>query len=300
MEISYSGQSVIINKNQERFSVLAFYYLLNQNSDEQTQEQLTEEVTNFKNYCNSLAIKGTILISQEGINGTVAGIPDSIEKFLEFLKNYLVTNKRNIQKKSNEDQSIFEYKISYADFIPFSKLRILNKSEVVSLKSDIEMDINLKPENANEEEWDELMKSKDVQLIDTRNDYEYSIGTFKGAINPEIRNFRDFKSYLTQALENGELDKEKTCAIFCTGGIRCEKAGIYMRNIGFKKVVQLQGGILKYLETTKNSQSNWQGDCFVFDDRVTVNDQLQPGELRCINCLKTIQTVEEKKINNKG
>lgn len=273
--------------NQEEIKILAIYYLFTKSDNNRN---LEEEQNFFKNLCNELLIKGTILISREGINGTISGFKENIENFLYSLKTKLTS----YDFSSEED--ILEFKFSNSDFIPFSKLKILLKNEVVALQSDIEnLDQSLKPINANSATWNDLLNSNNIQLIDTRNDYEFEIGTFSGAINPGIKNFREFKDYLKAAIEKGDLKKEKPCAIFCTGGIRCEKAGIYMRNLGFNEVYQLQGGILKYFEETKNDQKKWIGDCFVFDDRITVNDQLEPGEVRCIHCHSKIQTNEEKK-----
>jgi UPF0176 protein len=345
-----------INDASKLYSILAFYYISSDKKEKNFFKDLENRKIFFKNLSLSLSIKGTILISFEGLNGTISGEKENINKFLKEIKIQIEKNNNdknedkgffdnedNIDYKENEyedkyyknnlnqnNKRIFEYKISYSEFVPFSKLKILVKKEVVALQSDIdELDFSLKPINLNSFEWDELVYSnsnnsenndscykndtksdndnnkevfdfalnlnKDIQLIDTRNDYEFKIGTFKGAIDPNIQNFREFKDYLKEAVENGDLDMKKPCAIFCTGGIRCEKAGIYMRNIGFEKVYQLEGGILKYFEETGNENKNWAGDCFVFDDRVTVNDKLEPGNLKCIMCHKDVESVEEKR-----
>ncbi len=277
--------------NENLINILAFYFLFD---DFKSELYLDEEKLFFLKLLSDLKIKGTVLVSSEGINGTIAGSKESIESFfLEF--NNRIENFYNLSGK----KSIFEYKYSYNDFVPFQKLKILQKNEVVALKSNEDLDYSLKPINLNSEEWDKILysnlKEDLIQIIDTRNDYEFNIGTFLGAINPNIKNFREFKDYIQNSLDSGELNPENPCAIFCTGGIRCEKAGIFMRNKGFKKVYQLKGGILKYFEDTKNKNKNWIGDCFVFDDRIVVNDNLEQGQIRCINCKKLIQTNEERK-----
>jgi UPF0176 protein len=281
-------QEKIEAANQEKIQILAFYYLFK--NIQNNNRNLEEEQNFFKEICVNLFIKGTILVSNEGINGTVSGFENKIEEFLEILKQKL----KSYEMSSDDDT--FEFKFSSNDFLPFSKLKILLREEVVALKSDLDqMDFSLKPTNADSETWNSLLDSKDVQLIDTRNDYEFNLGTFKGAINPNIKNFREFKDFLRKSIEDGSLDKKKPCAIFCTGGIRCEKAGIYMKNLGFEEVFQLKGGILKYFEETKNDLKKWIGDCFVFDDRITVNEKLEKGELRCIHCHEKIETIEEKR-----
>ena len=273
--------------NDHEIKILSFYYLF---ENIENSRNLECELDFIKKKCENLSIKGTILVSKEGLNGTISGEKNNIDAIFSELKNYF----ESLEQKSENDK--FEYKFNSSDFIPFSKLKILLKKEVVALQNDLDcLNYNLKPENANSQKWEELLADKNVQLLDTRNDYEYKIGTFDGALNPEIKNFREFKDFLRNSVETGSLDKEKPCAIFCTGGIRCEKAGIYMKNLGFKDVFQLQGGILKYFEETKNASKKWIGDCFVFDDRVTVNDKLEAGDLRCIHCHEKISTIEEKR-----
>ena len=271
------------------FSICSLYHLVNlfENHDDKDNAFI-----NFKNdlkeFCNINNIKGTVLIAKDGINGTISGLRESIDKILDYLAQKLGV------------KNLFEAKFSECDFVPFNKMKILIKEEVVSMKSDISLDLDLKPEDTSSEDWDNLLDENDVQLIDTRNDYEFEIGTFANAINPNIKNFREFKDYLKTAIEENKLDLNKKTAIFCTGGIRCEKAGIYMKNIGFKNVYQLKSGILKYFEETKNKKKKWIGDCFVFDDRITVRDDLIPGNLRCMHCFDLIKTVEEKRSVTKG
>lgn len=276
------------NSDKTNFLICSLYHFFNLFDKEDTEKQLSTK-EKIKNLCDSLALKGTLLTTPEGMNGTIAGKKENIEKFLStFTEEFSIENFK-------------ECKFNECDFIPFEKMKVLIKPEVVSLKSDIEnLNMDLKPEDTESDNWDDFLESDDMQLIDTRNDYEYKIGTFKKAINPEITNFREFKDYLKKAIENGKIDLEKPTGIFCTGGIRCEKAGIYMRNIGFKKVLQLKGGILKYFEDTKNTKKNWLGECFVFDDRITVNDNLEPGEIRCMHCHNVIDNIDDKRSATKG
>ena len=276
-----------LQENSMNFSICALYHLFDF-FDKNDEEKAMSIKENIKNICDEFSLKGTLLITHEGINGTISGVYEKIQDFLSKLKNEL-----NIQ-------TFKEYKLNKCEFVPFDKMKVLLRKEVVSLRADVEMDTTLKADDVESDDWDNWLKREDLQLLDARNDYEYKIGTFKNAIDPNIVNFRDFKDYLQKAIHNKELDVEKPTAIFCTGGIRCEKAGIYMRNIGFKKVLQLKGGILQYFEDTKNSKKNWVGDCFVFDDRITVNDNLQPGDIRCMKCHEIICDVDDKRSATKG
>ncbi len=271
------------------FSVCSFYHLVNLFDNHGDKENAFIHFKNdLKEFCNINYIKGTVIIAKDGINGTFSGSRESMGKVLDYLAQKL------------EVKNLFEYKFSECDFVPFNKMKIFIKEEVVSMRSDISLNLNLKPEDASSEDWDHLLEKNNLQLLDARNSYEYEIGTFANAINPNIKNFREFKDYLKTAVKENKLDLNKKTAIFCTGGIRCEKAGIYMRNIGFKNVYQLKSGILKYFEETKNKKKQWIGDCFVFDDRITVRDDLVAGDLRCMHCFDLIKTVEEKRSVTKG
>ena len=318
MNISFNSNE---KTDENHVNIFAFYILLNVKKRLEFELSSEDVVSYFKELCKRFEIKGTILLSEEGVNGTIAGEEVNVLDFMNFLKKYFRINPDNKFEslRSDNDNGVksddininsdsivdkFEFKFSYSGFIPFSKMKVLKRSEVVSLKSDIgEINEDLKPIDLSGESWDELLDDQTkegIQLIDARNDYEYKIGTFNGSINPCIINFREFKTYVQNSLNDGQLKKNVPCAIFCTGGIRCEKAGIYMRNLGFEKVYQLKGGILKYFEDTKNAKKKWTGDCFVFDDRVSVNDKLEPGTLRCIHCFNEILTIEEKRSVTKG
>lgn len=205
--------------------------------------------------CNTLNATGTLLISEEGINGTLSFPEENIEKFYTFFTDYI------------EFKDII-FKESYYKVHPFGKLKIKIKKEVVSsgCKVDYNPGIYIEPSK-----WDEFISDKEVILIDVRNNFEYIIGTFKGAINPETENFRDFKRWC----ENNLVDKSRKIGQFCTGGIRCEKSTSWLKSIGYENVYHLKGGVIGYFIETENKNGFWKGDCFVFDDRIIINEKLK-------------------------
>lgn len=219
--------------------------------------------------CVQHNIKGTLLLAKEGINGTIAGEPANIHAILTYLRQY-------------PQFSDLEHKESYADSHPFYRMKVKLKKEIVTMGvKDVDpnqvVGTYVKPED-----WNALISDPDVTLLDTRNDYETHIGTFKGAIDPKTTTFREFPQYVEQNLDK---NKNKKVAMFCTGGIRCEKASSYMKQLGFEEVYHLQGGILKYLETVPKEESLWEGECFVFDQRVGVKHGLEVGEYdQCYAC----------------
>ncbi len=228
--------------------------------------------------CLSLGIKGTLLLASEGINGTVAGSRQAIDELLEYLR----SDKRfiDIGHKESIDQSY-----------PFYRMKVKLKKEIVTMGvTGIDpkrvVGTYVKPEN-----WNQLISDPEVFLVDTRNDYEFDIGTFEGAVNPVTTTFREFPQYVK---ENLDPEKHKKVAMFCTGGIRCEKSTAYLKEQGFDEVYHLQGGILQYLEDVPEEKSMWKGECFVFDNRVAVNHQLEKGQYdQCHGCRHPI-TEEEK------
>lgn len=198
---------------------------------------------------------GTVILAHEGINGSVSGTPENIQYFYDYI--HSLPEFTDLKFKENE------YSI-----IPFEKAKVKFRKEICTLGVDginplSEVGTYLSPE-----EWNELLSEPDVVLIDTRNDYEYGIGTFKNAINPNTENFREFPDYVK---ENMMDKKDKKIAMFCTGGIRCEKSTAYMKSLGFEKVYHLKDGILNYMETMPKEKSLWEGSCFVFDDRIAVD-----------------------------
>jgi len=210
-----------------------------------------------------------LLLAHEGINGTIAGKPEDIRAILAYLR-------------QDPRLADLEHKESWADSHPFYRMKVKLKKEIVTMGVP-EVDPNLvvgtyvKPED-----WNAIISDPDVIVLDTRNDYEVHIGTFKGAVDPKTTTFREFPKYVA---ENLDKTKHKKVAMFCTGGIRCEKASSYMKQQGFEEVYHLQGGILKYLETVPKEQSLWEGDCFVFDQRVAVKHGLEVGDHdQCYAC----------------
>ena len=223
----------------------------------------------LKSFLESLGVRGTLLLAREGINGTISGTKDSIEKVLDYLQ----SDVRFLE---------LEYKYSYSKKPPFKRLKVKLKKEIVTMGLS-EIDPNksvgtyVKPKD-----WNNLINDPDVILIDTRNNYEYEIGSFKGAINPNTETFREFPSFTNNSLKQYQ---DKKIAMFCTGGIRCEKSTAYLKSEGFENVFHLHGGILKYLEEVKEEDSLWEGECFVFDDRVAVKHNLEQGKYdQCHAC----------------
>lgn len=206
-------------------------------------------------------VRGTLLLAAEGINGTIAGSRLGIDKVLDFLQ-------------QDERFAGLEVKESSVDDNPFYRTKVKLKKEIVTMGvQDIDPN-EIVGTYVDAEDWNELISRPDVLLLDTRNKYEVEIGTFDGAVNPETDSFREFPEYVARHLDPGN---HKKVAMFCTGGIRCEKSTAYLRQQGFDEVYHLKGGILKYLELVPESESKWQGECFVFDNRVTVNHKLEQG-----------------------
>jgi UPF0176 protein len=231
--------------------------------------------------CNSNNIKGTLLLAEEGINGTIAGFSADIHRLL----NYLRTDPLFAQRFAD-----LEHKESFAAEHPFYRMKVKLKKEIVTLGVAGVSPTKLVGTYVQAEDWNALISDPDVILIDTRNDYEVDIGTFKGAIDPKTTTFREFPDYVAKHFDK---TKHKKVAMFCTGGIRCEKASSYMMAQGFEEVFHLQGGILKYLETVPEEESLWQGECFVFDQRVAVKHNLEVGEFdQCYACRHPLSPAE--------
>jgi UPF0176 protein len=224
-------------------------------------------------FCVSREIKGTFLLADEGINGTIAGTEKSILELLSFLKNdpLFEGNFNNLSHKE-----------SWSDKQPFYRMKVKLKKEIVTLGVPGVSPTKMVGKYVKPQDWNSIISDPEVILIDTRNDYEYTIGTFKNAVNPKTNTFREFPAYV-----NTHFDpkKHKKVAMFCTGGIRCEKASSYMMSKGFDEVYHLAGGILKYLEEVAPEQSLWQGECFVFDQRVAIKHGLEVGDYdQCYAC----------------
>jgi len=219
--------------------------------------------------CLAAEIKGTLLLAQEGINGTIAGSRKGVDTVLTYLR-------------SDPRLAGLQHKESYDEHMPFYRMKVKLKKEIVTMgvtgidPNDV-VGTYVKPRD-----WNALVNDPEVVLIDTRNDYEVGIGTFSGAVDPRTTTFREFPAYVR---ENYDPAKHKKVAMFCTGGIRCEKASAFMLNEGFEEVYHLEGGILKYLEEVPEADSIWEGECFVFDSRVAVDHQLEKGQYdQCYGC----------------
>ena len=237
-----------------RFRVAAFYQFISLPEPAALREPL-------RLFCAGLGLKGTILLAPEGINGSLAGVPEAIEEFAEGLRNGAVVA-RVFER--------LEIKFSGAAKMPFQRLKIRVKKEIVALGQP-----NIDPAKGvgsyvDPAEWNALLSDPELILIDTRNDFEVALGSFPDAVNPRTARFGEFPTF---AAENLDPEKHKKIALFCTGGIRCEKASAYLLAEGFLEVFHLKGGILKYLETVPAAESRWRGECFVFDERVALSHE---------------------------
>ena len=225
--------------------------------------------TPTKSQLQDACIYGTVLLAEEGINGTIAGSDLAIHDFLKWLQN-------------DPRFKDLDYKLSHHHEQPFHRTKVKLKKEIVTMGVDGIDPNKLVGTYVRAEDWNELINDPETLVIDTRNEYEVGIGSFTNAVNPHTETFREFPDYVEQNLDP---KKHKKVAMFCTGGIRCEKASAYMKQQGFDEVFHLQGGILKYLENVAPQESKWQGDCFVFDDRVAVNHKLEKGQYdQCHAC----------------
>ncbi|MEG4573460.1 rhodanese-related sulfurtransferase [Microcoleus sp. N3A4] len=219
--------------------------------------------------CNNNNVKGTILLAEEGINGTIAGSSEGVHAVLAFLR-------------SDPRFADLVHKESFSEKAPFYRLKIRLKREIVTMGVP---DINprlMAGKYVKPDEWNKLLDDPDVVVVDVRNDFEVSMGTFEGAINPKTKSFSELPEWVLQ--ETALRNKPKV-AMFCTGGIRCEKSTAFLRSQGFEEVYHLEGGILKYLETVPEAESRWEGECFVFDERVSVSQGLKSGNYElCRGC----------------
>jgi len=252
------------------FKVFGFYKFVKVKSLKKNKDLLQKFLT-------SNNIRGTIIIAKEGLNGTISGGVKDIDKIIKKLK-FLFSFKKF--DNSNESKSKFQ---------PFHKPKVKIKKEVVPMN----LTLNSKDRNIqthlDPKEWNKLIKNKDTHIIDTRKPFEYKVGTFKKSVNPNINNFRDFPKYLNK------LKKNKPVAMFCTGGIRCEKTSVYLKKKGFKNIYQLNGGILNYLKKIKKSESLWKGECFVFDNRISLKHELKIGTYSmCSGCRMPISPKDKR------
>ena len=257
-----------------KYLVAALYHFVELDDYESLQQPLVE-------FCEQRNIIGTLLLAREGINGTIAGPEQGVKEVLAYLR-------------ADKRMAALEHKEAWADVMPFYRLKIKLKKEIVTLGVPELKTAEMVGQYVAPKDWNDLINQPDVVLIDTRNDYEIGIGTFKNAINPKTDSFSQLPEWVAeQSQPGGVLHGKPRVAMFCTGGIRCEKSTAFMRSQGFDEVYHLQGGILKYLEEIPENQSTWVGECFVFDERVSVGHGLKQGDYSfCRACRMPINAAE--------
>ena len=248
------------------FTVAAFYHFANLPDAPARRLELLS-------LCNDAAIKGTILLAAEGVNGTVAGEAEAVTILLATLRGW-------------SGFEALEAKFSTATEMPFRKMKVKSKREIVTMGVEGVDAANDMGAYVDPQDWNAMIADPNVIVIDTRNDYEVGVGSFPGAINPGTETFREFPNWFkSQSADWKRGENSPRIAMFCTGGIRCEKATAFVKSQGFDDVLHLRGGILKYLEDVPATDSKWQGDCFVFDDRVALTTGLAEGDsIRCGKC----------------
>jgi UPF0176 protein len=252
------------------FNVFGFYKFVKVKSFKKNKDFLQK-------FLISNHIRGTIIIAKEGLNGTISGSINDIDKTNKKLKSLFSFKQFD---SSNESKSTFQ---------PFHKPKVKIKNEIVPMNLTINSNERNIETHLEPKEWNKLIKNKDTHIIDTRKPFEYKVGTFKRSVNPNVTNFRDFPKYLNK------LKKNKPVAMFCTGGIRCEKTSVYLKKKGFKNIYQLNGGILNYLNKIKKNESLWKGECFVFDNRISLKHGLKVGShSMCSGCRKPISPKDKK------
>ena len=260
-----------MNKNSKnQFVVIGMYHFVHLKDYKDMKPPLLK-------LCSENGLRGTILLAKEGLNGTISGGRAGVEVLLSYLK-------------SDPRFQTLQHKESFSKTLPFRRMRVRLKREIVTMGVPDTDPTSLCGKRVDAEKWNELLEDPSVITIDTRNTYEHDVGTFKNAISPGTERFRDFPKFV-----NAELDPQEhqRVAMFCTGGIRCEKATNYLIKKGFKDVYHLDGGILKYLETVDKNKSLWRGECFVFDDRVTVDNKLASGSyVQCYACRRPLSEID--------
>jgi len=252
------------------FSVFGFYKFKKVLSLKKHKNFFQSEFLNNK-------IRGSLIFASEGINGTIAGERKSILKI------------KNLLRKKLKFSKFDSHNHSLSKFQPFHRGKVKIKKEVVPIGLNINSKTKRQSKYLSGKSWNKLISKKDTLVVDARKPFEFKVGTFKKAINPNINNFRDFPKYLKK------INKAKPVAMFCTGGIRCEKASVYLKQKGFKNVFQLKGGILNYLDNVEKKDSLWKGECYVFDNRVSLKHKLKQGSFSiCSGCRTPISPIEKK------
>ncbi len=234
------------------FQIITFYEFKNLTN-------LPELKDSLKSFMRENEIFGTSILAEEGFISTVCGLPENIEKFITLAENIFQTQ--------------LKYKSSFHDDCAFQRIKVKIKPEIVTLKQKIDIEKGIGT-HKKAKEWNEIISNPETVVLDTRNKYEFQTGTFRGAINPETEKFSDLPAFVK---ENLNPERHKKVAMFCTGGIRCEKFAPYLKDLGFEEVFQLEGGILKYLEEIPSEENLWEGECFVFDERISVDKSLKKG-----------------------
>lgn len=259
-----------MSSKKDSFEVISFYRFI-------TVEDKKRFKIKLDKYFNEKLVKGTILVSNEGINGTLSGNSEDVNKAINLIKKYLkIRNLTLNQSKTN--------------FLPFNKMKVRLKKEIVSLgKGNLNKEIKSN-KYVDSKEWVSILKDKNIKVIDVRNKYEIDVGRFRNSIDPKLNNFREFPAKFNKL----KINKKDKIAMYCTGGIRCEKASSYLASRGYKNITQLRGGILSYLKKSNQlTNDNWTGECFVFDDRVTINKKLVKGRYQqCYGCRKPLSKKE--------
>lgn len=241
----------------EKYQIIAFYEF-KEMSDLGDLDAIKAKI---KEQFLEIGVRGTVILAHEGYNGMVCGTDEQIKGFISKIESILETK--------------LVYKLSLHEEAPFRKIDVKIKPEIVTLKRPVDISLgtgtHVKPKD-----WNAIISDPETVILDTRNDYEFKTGTFKGAVNPNTEKFSDLPDFVA---ENLDPEKHKRIAMFCTGGIRCEKFAPYMKQLGFEEVFQLEGGILKYLEDTPKEETLWEGECYVFDERITVDADLKKGKI---------------------
>lgn len=252
-------------------TVAALYQFAKFDTYEENQQPL-------RDLCDQHGVKGILLLASEGINGTIAGTRDGIDAVIGFIRSIGIFNN-------------LEYKESLSEIMPFHRMKVRLKKEIVTLGVPGVSPTNKVGTYLSPQEWNDVIQDPDVLVIDTRNNYEYLMGTFKDALNPETKTFSEFPKFVQ---ENCDVTKHKKVAMFCTGGIRCEKASSYMMEQGFEEVYHLKGGILQYLEDVPQEKSLWDGECFVFDERVGITHGLEVGDYKSCRSCRMPVSIEDR------
>ncbi len=260
-------------QNTNQFLIAALYKFVTIQDCAELQAILREK-------CDHFELMGTLLIAYEGLNGTISGTEYNMRQFLSWLKTL-------------PEFHDIDIKYASAETVPFHRMKVRLKREIVTMGRDDIMPLEQAGTYVEPQDWNALISDPDVLVVDTRNDYEVAIGSFEGADNPNTQSFRQFPDYAEAIANLPEDERPSKIAMYCTGGIRCEKSTALMKQMGFDEVYHLKGGILRYLEEIDKTESKWQGECFVFDSRVSVDHDLNTGSYQLCHACKMPLSEEE-------